>query len=133
MFLGGIVEYLFSYFQEIFFKTISWDYKNLLFNLNGRTSLLHCFYWGIGGILFVKYIRPYIEKLDELFNRKWYKVITIVVAIFILFDIIISSLACFRQVQRKENILPKTNIGIFLDKHYSDEVLNKIYSNAKEI
>lgn len=133
MFFGGIVEYLFSYFQEFFFGTVSWDYKNLLFNLNGRTSLLHCIYWGIGGILFVKFIRPYIEKLDNLYNKNRFKIITIIIAILILFDIIISSLACARQVQRKENIEAKTKLEIFLDKHYSDEVLNKIYSNAKEI
>lgn len=46
MILGGAVEYLFSYFQQKLFGTISWDYSNLLFNINGRTSLLHCLYWG---------------------------------------------------------------------------------------
>jgi len=61
MILGGVVEYLFSYFQEKLFGTISWDYSNLLFNLNGRTSLLHCLYWGTGGVLFVKFILPYIN------------------------------------------------------------------------
>ena len=44
MLLGGIVEYLFSFFQEKFFGTVSWDYSNLWFNINGRTSLLHCLY-----------------------------------------------------------------------------------------
>ena len=63
MVLGGIVEYLFSFFQEKFFGTVSWDYSNLWFNINGRTSLLHCLYWGTGGVLFVKYIYPFIEKL----------------------------------------------------------------------
>ena len=51
MLLGGIVEYLFSYLQETWFGTISWDYSNLLFNIHGRTSLLHCLYWGTGGVL----------------------------------------------------------------------------------
>ena len=45
-----------SYFQELLFGTISWDYSNLWFNINGRTSLLHCTYWGIGGVLFMKYV-----------------------------------------------------------------------------
>ena len=133
MFLGGIVEYIFSYLQETFFGTISWDYSNLLFNINGRTSLLHCIYWGIGGILFSKYIRPQIEKIDLLYPKIWFKVLTIFLAIFLLFDIIISSLACKRQEERKEGIEPKNNIEIFLDKTYTDEVLNEIYSNAKEI
>ena len=133
MFLGGITEYIFSYFQELIFGTISWDYSNLLFNINGRTSLLHCIYWGIGGILFVKFIRPHLEKLDKLYNKKSFKIVTVIFTIFIIFDIIISSLACIRQEQRRENIPPKTNIGKFLDTYYKDEVLNKIYSNAKEI
>ena len=133
MFLGGIVEYIFSYLQETFFGTISWDYSNLLFNINGRTSLLHCIYWGIGGILFSKYIRPQIEKIDFLYPKMWFKVLIIFLAIFLLFDIIISSLACKRQEERKEGIEPKNNIEIFLDKTYTDEVLNEIYSNAKEI
>ncbi len=133
MFLGGIVEYIFSYLQETFFGTISWDYSNLLFNINGRTSLLHCIYWGIGGILFSKYIRPQIEKIDLLYPKMWFKVLIIFLAIFLLFDIIISSLACKRQEERKEGIEPKNNIEIFLDKTYTNEVLNEIYSNAKEI
>ena len=133
MFLGGIVEYIFSYLQETFFGTISWDYSNLLFNINGRTSLLHCIYWGIGGILFSKYIRPQIEKIDLLYPKMWFKVLIIFLAIFLLFDIIISSLACKRQEERKEGVEPKNNIEIFLDKTYTDEVLNEIYSNAKEI
>ena len=133
MFLGGIVEYIFSYLQETFFGTISWDYSNLLFNINGRTSLLHCIYWGIGGILFSKYIKPQIEKIDLLYPKMWFKVLIIFLAIFLLFDIIISSLACKRQEERKEGIEPKNNIEIFLDKTYTDEVLNEIYSNAKEI
>lgn len=133
MFLGGIVEYIFSYLQETFFGTISWDYSNLLFNINGRTSLLHCVYWGIGGILFSKYIRPQIEKIDLFYPKMWFKVLTIFLAIFLLFDIIISSLACKRQEKRKEGIEPKNSIEIFLDKTYTNEVLNEIYSNAKEI
>ena len=36
MILGGVIEYLFSFFQEKLFGTISWDYSNLPFNINGR-------------------------------------------------------------------------------------------------
>lgn len=64
--LGGIIEYLFSYFQERYFGIVSWDYSNLLFNLNGRTSLIHCICWGIVGILFMKVIYPYISNLDKI-------------------------------------------------------------------
>ena len=35
MILGGTIEYLFSFFQEKLFGTISWDYCNLPFNFVG--------------------------------------------------------------------------------------------------
>ena len=40
--MGGVLEYLFSFFQEIFFGTISWDYSKFFLNLNGRICLLYC-------------------------------------------------------------------------------------------
>ena len=58
MIMGGALEYLCSFFQEIFFGTISWDYSDLFMNLNGRTSLLYCVYWGIIAVAFLKIIYP---------------------------------------------------------------------------
>lgn len=133
MLLGGIVEYLFSYFQESWFGTISWDYSKLLFNLHGRTSLLHCLYWGIGGILFVKFILPFVNNLDNWYKNINFRYITAFLVLFITFDIIISSMAGIRQLERRNNIAPKGYMDIFLDKYYSDAKLEKIYSNAKAV
>ena len=69
MILGGITEYVCSYIQEKVFGTISWDYSYLIFNINGRTSLLHCTYWGIAGVLFTKYIIQFIENLKLKLNK----------------------------------------------------------------
>lgn len=132
MLLGGIVEYLFSFFQEVLFGTISWDYSDLIFNINGRTSLLHCIYWGTGGVLFVKFILPLIDKLKNLYTKTHFKFITTFLVIFIAFDITISGMAGARQLERRNNIPPSSNIDTFLDTHYPDEKLEKIYSNAKE-
>lgn len=62
MIMGGALEYLCSFFQEIFFGTISWDYSNLFMNLNGRTSLLYCVYWGIIAIIYLKIVYPNLKK-----------------------------------------------------------------------
>lgn len=132
MILGGVVEYLFSYFQQRYFGTISWDYSNLLFNINGRTSLLHCTYWGIGGILFMKIIYPYITKIQKASERKITKVLTTILIVFMCTNILISVLASQRQLERRNNIMPNNCVDIILDKYYPDNKLNKIYSNAKE-
>ena len=101
MLLGGIVEYLFSYLQETWFGTISWDYSNLLFNIHGRTSLLHCLYWGIGGVLFVRFILPLVRNLNEWCKNTNFRYITAFLVLFITFDIVMSGMAGSRQLERK--------------------------------
>lgn len=133
MAMGGILEYLCSFFQEIFFGTISWDYRNLFMNLNGRTCLLYCVYWGIIAVAFLKIIYPLLEKIDYLIYKKWVRVLTVFFIIFMTFDITISCIAADRQQKRRNNIPPKNKVEIFLDEHYPDELLNRVYNNKKDI
>lgn len=133
MLLGGIVEYLFSYFQETWFGTVSWDYSNLLFNIDGRTSLLHCLYWGIGGVLFVRFILPLIRNLNEWCKNTNFRFITAFLVLFITFDIVMSGMAGLRQLERKNNIAANGYIDNFFDEYYPDEKLEQIYSNAKTV
>lgn len=130
---GGTIEYLCSLVQEKVFGTISWDYSNLLFNINGRTSLLHCTYWGIAGILYATYLKPIINKVRIHLNKKSVEIVTAVVVCFMVFDIGISYFAANRQTQRRNNILPENTFDVFLDTYYSDEYMNNIYANKKEI
>ena len=133
MLLGGIVEYLFSYLQETWFGTISWDYSNLLFNIHGRTSLLHCLYWGIGGVLFVRFILPLVRNLNEWCKNTNFRFITAFLVLFITFDIVMSGMAGSRQLERKNNIAANGYIDNFFDEYYPDEKLEQIYSNAKTV
>ena len=129
MVLGGIVEYLFSFFQEKFFGTVSWDYSNLWFNLNGRTSLLHCLYWGTGGVLFVKYIYPFIEKLINKIDVLVLKQITVILLVLLAFDVGISCIAANRQRERIEGVTANSSLDRFCDEYYPDSVMDYIYSN----
>ena len=133
MLLGGIVEYLFSYLQETWFGTISWDYSNLLFNIHGRTSLLHCLYWGIGGVLFVRFILPLIRNLNGWCKNTNFRYVTAFLVLFITFDIVMSGMAESRQLERKNNIAANGYIDNFFDEYYPDAKLEQIYSNAKTV
>lgn len=131
--LGGITEYICSLVQEKVFGTISWDYSYLIFDINGRTSLLHCSYWGIAGILYVTYIDPFLEKLKYKIDKKSLKIVSIIFAVFMLFDISISCIAANRQTERRNNISPESKLDLFLDKYYPDEYMDKIFANKREV
>lgn len=133
MIMGGILEYLCSFFQEIFFGTISWDYSRMFMNLNGRTSLLYCVYWGIIAVIFLKIIYPWFERIEPLIYKKSIRIFTFFFAIFMAFDIIISCMAANRQEARHKNITAQNSIDAFLDRAYPDELLDMIYNNKIEI
>lgn len=129
MFFGAVTEYACSYIQEVLFGTISWDYHWVTINFNGRTSLLHAFYWGLAGVIFYDIIHPWFDKImNKPFTMK-VKVITVITLIFIVVDVGLSGLACYRQKERVEEIQAKNNLDKFLDKHYPDEKIDKIYTN----
>ena len=132
MLVGGTIEYLCSFLQEKIFGTVSWDYSNWILNINGRTTLIHCTYWGLAGILYILLIEPLIPKIENLIQKNSVKMITGGVAILMVFNITISSMAAIRQKERKYNIEPTSRIDAFLDENYPDEYMNKIFANKIE-
>ena len=133
MIMGGIIEYIFSFLQEIIFGTSSWDYSHMILNINGRTCVLYCIFWGILGVVYLKAILPYIQKLDELILNKGVKIITCILLAFMIFDVTISCMAGIRQNERRKNIPPDNKLESFIDKKYPDEYMDKVYINKKEL
>ena len=133
MILGGITEYLCSYIQEKVFGTISWDYSEWLFNINGRTTLIHCSYWGFAGLLYISYIEPLIPKIEKFVSSYKVKIMATSVAAFMLFNITISSMAAIRQKERLEEIPAESNIDVFLDNMYPDEYMDEVFANKKNV
>ena len=132
MLIGGIIEYLCSFLQEKIFGTVSWDYSNWMLNINGRTTLIHCTYWGLAGLLYISLIEPIIPKIEKIIEKNTIKIVTVGVAMLMIFNITISSMAAIRQKERKYNIEATSNIDIFLDKNYPDEYMDKIFANKIE-
>lgn len=133
MIMGGALEYIGSFLQEIFFGTISWDYSHLFMNINGRTSLLYCFYWGIIAVIYLKLVYPLFEKIKPMIYKRWVRVFTVFFILFMTFDITVSCMAGNRQKERHINIPPKNDLDAFIDKMYPDELLDRIYNNKKEV
>lgn len=133
MVMGGALEYFCSFFQEIFFGTISWEYSDLFMNLNGRTSVIYCVYWGIISIMFLKIIYPWFEKIDYLIYKKEIRIFTIFFVIFMSFNIAISCMAANRQQKRYKDIPQQGIVDKFLDIYYPDKLVDAVYNNKKEI
>ena len=113
-----IWEYLVGVLLEKIFHTKYWDYSNQKFNFQGRICLVNSICWGILGVVFIKYIHPFIQQIvSKVDSNLLYYVISILTIIFLV-DMIIS-------------IVKVKNIKVTLEK--IEELNKEIREKAKEI
>lgn len=128
--LGGAYEYLCSVFTEIVFGKVFWDYSDIPFNLGGRINLLYCFFWGIAAVVWFKLIYTRLSKVIEKIPVKFGKISTWILVAFMIANVLMSCFALTRYDQREKGIDAKQSWQVWLDKHYDDEKMMRIYPNA---
>ena len=129
--LGGVYEYVCSVFTEVMFGTIFWDYSGFKFNLGGRINLLYCFFWGMAAVVWIKGVYPFLSSWIERIPIKVGRIATWVFVVFMSVNIVISGLAMDRYSKRASGVdTPPTALSTFLDEHYPDERMKKVYPNA---
>lgn len=129
--LGSAVEYACSFVLEKVFGVTFWDYSKFKYNIEGRVNLLYSLYWGIAGVLWINHIFPAVsELLDQI-------PVSVLVplgeGLFILLsvDSFMSIVALKRYGERKKGIEADDRIRVLIDRHFTDERLERIYPHMK--
>ena len=132
--IGGAFEYFCSWLQETVLGTVSWDYTDYPFNINGRVNLLYCMFWGALALMWVKEVYPRINGFIERRVSKVYGVaLTWVLVVFMVANSLTSGLAVLRQSQRYEGVPASSAWQQMLDQWYPDEKLAKIYPSMVRV
>ena len=76
-------------------------------------------------------MRPFFTKLSDSNPNRPGKMIAWILVIFMVFDILISGAAIRRQTNRHLGIPANNPVAVFLDEHYTDEYLKKVYPNMQ--
>ena len=129
--LGGFVEYIVSWLQEVFTHTTSWDYSDLFLNINGRTTIPIMLVWGFLGLLLVKVVYPPVSNLIERIPIKIGDRIYVVLVVLMALEMLVSWTAIIRQTLRHNNIPPFTPVGEFCDSYYNDDFLRHYFPNME--
>lgn len=127
--IGGAFEYVCSWVQEKTFGSVSWEYSSKALSIHGRTSVEYSIFWGILGVFFLKDVYPFFNWFIGHFSNRTIIITSLIFLIFLIPDIIISSLAVKREHLRIKGVQAKNSLDRFLDKKYPDEFLKKIYPN----
>lgn len=123
--LLSIWEYLVGLFLEKVFKTKYWDYSKCKFNINGRVCLKNSIYWGILGVIFIKYVHPFIEQKIELIPNNILLYTIIIVYFAIIVDTVITAIRTIKfdsAIQKINEISEKIKLTL--------EELKQTTSNA---
>lgn len=131
--LGGGFEVLCSLFQHHFFGTVSWDYSRQDFGiLGGRTSLSMMLLWGMLSLFFIKIVYPIMKKGISKIPQTAHHALTIIFTLLIAVDIVLSCVAVYRWTERDQGQPATNSIEEFMDVHYPDDFMKKVYPNMKD-
>lgn len=129
--LGGIHEYLASLMTQLLTGAVHWDYSGMPYNLNGRTNLLFCFFWGIISYIWIRFAFPYVSSIIAAFPWKIAKTATLIAAVLMVIDIYVSTCSLIRYTERSQSIPAESRYERFLDETYPDSLITTIYPNIK--
>lgn len=129
-FIGGAAEVITSLISEYVFKVNAWDYSDKFLNIMGRTTIPFMLFWGLGGLIFVKFVYPGFSKLIELIPKHIGNLIMPTFLIFVLLSHVISYSALFRYGTRAEGQPASNAIEVVLDKYYDDDLMKQYYENS---
>lgn len=129
-FIGGAAEVITSLISEYVFKVNAWDYSDKFLNIMGRTTIPFMLFWGLGGLIFVKFVYPGLSKLIELIPKRIGNLIMPTFLIFVLLSHVISYSALFRYGTRAGGQPASNAIEAVLDKYYDDDLMKQYYENS---
>ena len=125
--LGGGYEYLCSWFQEWAFGAYFWDYSHLPFNLNGRINLVFCLFWGLAAVAWIRVVLPLFCLWIDRIQKGRTRVLTGLLAAFLILSATVSAAALVRMNQRQQDIPASNPVQVFLDEHFPDQWLRDRY------
>ena len=146
----SIWEYIVGVLLEKLFKTKYWDYSKNRFNFKGRVCLTNSLAWGVLGVLFIKYIHPFIQHIIGYVDYIYVAIIASIIALILLIDAIISIVkvknvqTTLRKIEEineqikekllelKEKNVTNDNIQMLVDKLKTrrDKTLRNLYKRA---
>lgn len=131
-FVGAGFEYFCSWLQEQIFGTVSWDYSDTPFNLDGRTNLMYALIWGFLGLVWVRYLYPWTAKLIEKIPKRAGAIITTFLIVFMAFNGFVSVTATARWTHRTEGVPASNSFEEYLDEKFDNEKMEFLFPGMKK-
>lgn len=86
----SVLEYATSYYLEMNFGVVWWDYSEFLFNIDGRICLFVMLFFGTGCCFLLYYVTPHLVKFFKSITLRQQQYIIQFLIFFFIFDFLYS-------------------------------------------
>ncbi|MEG2006585.1 MAG: putative ABC transporter permease [Raoultibacter sp.] len=121
--IGGGFEFFTSWIMEFAFGIRAWDYSGTFLSIDGRTNAVFMVAWGALGIMWIKLLLPRLLKFINMIPWNWRYGVTVVCAVFMLINGLMSLQSIDCWYQRMSGNEPSTPIQQFYANHYDDDYM----------
>lgn len=118
--IGGAFEYFVSVFMQYTFGAVAWDYTGQWLSIGGRTCGWAMCAWGVLGVVWIKLLLPLMLKLVNLIPWNWRYAVTVVAAVFMSVDCVMSLQAYDCWYERLSDDPVVTPIQHFYADHFDN-------------
>lgn len=124
--IGGAFEFFVSWFMEVSFGIVAWDYSGTFLNIQGRTNFMFMCIWGVLGLLWVKFATPLLLKIINKIPWNWRYMVTSLCTALIAVDCVLTLAAFDCWFQREAGTMDyegPTAIEVFCNENYDNEFM----------
>ena len=130
--IGGAFEYFVSWFLEVAFGIVAWDYSDTFLNIDGRTNAFFMCMWGFLGLIWVKLVTPWLCKFINKIPWNWRYVVTTVCTVLMVIDCVLTLAAFDCWYKRSAGTMDYENptaIEAFCNENYDDEFMENRFQS----
>lgn len=121
--IATVVEYISGALLLYGLNMKAWDYSGEFLNLQGIICLKMTVIWGAAGLLFEKYIVPYLDKFFADAEGGLCRILTVILSVFMAVNLSFTAVCIVRWADRHKNIPPENQTEEFIDEKYNDEYM----------
>lgn len=121
--IGGAFEFTVSWIMQSAFGIVAWDYSGTFLSIDGRTNFMFMCFWGILGVMWVKFLLPILLWMINKIPWKLRYTLTVVCFVFMVVDVVLTVQTIDCWYLREAGHAPNTPLEEFFNKHYDNSYM----------
>lgn len=118
--ISGAFEFTVSWIMQSAFGIVAWDYSGTFLSIDGRTNFMFMCFWGILGVMWVKFLLPILLWMINKIPWKLRYALTVVCFVFMVVDVVLTVQTIDCWYLREAGHAPNTPLEEFFNKHYDN-------------